>query len=77
MRRRRSGLNAAEWHESLLNMRPAYDELVKICTQHKTKSTQYMVASQVIANLNDLAKLHGRPDHYYFRAAPHSTHNHV
>ncbi len=74
---KKTGLSADQWHESFQKMVPAYNELVKICTTHKTQTTQYLVASQMIASLNDLAKLHGRPGEYYFRSAPHSTHNNV
>jgi|GEM_PF-6417861 len=71
---KRNGFTAQKWHESLVNMRRAYAELVAVCTMHNPSSTQYRIASNIIDGLNDLAKLHGRPDHSYFSSAPHSTH---
>jgi|TARA_R110002110_G_C13336880_1_gene707324 hypothetical protein len=74
-RNKRIGLTAQKWHESLERMRPAYDELVKICIAHKPSSPPYQVASSLIQSLNDLADKQGRTNHYYFRSEPHSTHN--
>jgi len=76
-RNKRIGLTDQKWHESLVRMRPGYDELVKVCTTHNPSSTQYRIASGIISSLNDLAKLQGRSGHYYFRSEPHSTHNNV
>jgi len=73
VKRRKRQLDSNQWHEALSDMVPAYDALVGITDAYGIRTVQYQAARIAIDTLNDLAKLHGRPQTHYFGSIPNDT----